>query len=116
LRDKVAKLREEMARLKKLEVRMLEAPDQQLSLTDSDARSMNSRGTGLVGYNVQSAVDAKHHLIVAHDVSKVGSDRQQLAKMAKQAKGILDTKTLTVVATTTAMNCASANRTTSSLT
>jgi len=98
LRDKVAKLREEMARLKKLEVRMLEAPDQQLSLTDSDARSMNSRGTGLVGYNVQSAVDAKHHLIVAHDVSKVGSDRQQLAKMAKQAKGILDTKTLTVVA------------------
>jgi transposase len=82
LQDKVAKLREEMARLKKLEVRMLEAPDQHLSLTDPDARSMNSRGTGLVGYNVQSAVDAKHHLIVAHDVSKVGSDRQQLSKMA----------------------------------
>jgi transposase len=98
LQDKVAKLREEMARLKKLEVRMLEAPDQQLSLTDPDARSMNSRGTGVVGYNVQSAVDAKHHLIVAHDVSKVGSDRRQLARMAKQAKAILDTKKLTVVA------------------
>jgi transposase len=98
LQDKVAKLREEMARLKKLEVRMLEAPDQQLSLTDPDARSMSSRGTGVVGYNVQSAVDAKHHLIVAHEVSKVGSDRQQLAKMAKQAKGILGTKKLTVVA------------------
>ena len=98
LQDKVAKLREELARLKKLEVRMLEAPDKQLSLTDPDARSMNSRGTGVVGYNVQSAVDAKHHLIVAHDVSKVGSDRRQLAKMAKQAKDILGTEKLTVVA------------------
>src|SRR5210317_2581158 len=98
LQDEVAKLREEMARLKKLEVRMLETPDKQLSLTDPDARSMNSRGTGVVGYNVQSAVDAKHHLIVAHDVSKVGSDRRQLAKMAKQAKETLETKKLTVVA------------------
>jgi len=98
LQDKVAKLREEMARLKKLEVRMLEAPDQQLSLTDPDARSMNSRGTGVVGYNVQSAVDAKHHLIIAHDVSEVGSDRQQLSRMAKQAKAILGTEKLTVVA------------------
>jgi len=98
LQDKVAKLREEMARLKKLEVRMLEAPDKQLSLTDPDARSMNSRGTGVVGYNVQSAVDSKHHLIVAHDVSKVGSDRRQLSKMAKQAKQVLGTKKLTVVA------------------
>ena len=98
LQDKVAKLREEMARLKKLEVRMLKAPDNQLSLTDPDARSMNSRGTGMVGYNVQSAVDAKHHLIVAHDVSKVGSDRQQLSKMAKQAKATLGARKLTVVA------------------
>jgi len=99
LQDKVAKLKEEMARLKKLEVRMLEAPDKQLSLTDPDARSMNSRGTGVVGYNVQSAVDAKHHLIIAHEVSKVGSDRQQLLKMAKQAQAILNPKTrLTVVA------------------
>ena len=98
LQDKVAKLREEMARPKKLEVRMLEAPDQQLSLTDPDARSMNSRGTGVVGYNVQSAVDAKHHLIVAHDVSKVGSDRKQLSKIAQQAKATLGTRKLTVVA------------------
>jgi len=99
LQNKVAKLREELARLKKLEVRMLEAPDQQLSLTDPDARSMSSRGSGVVGYNVQSAVDSKHHLIVAHEVSKVGSDRQQLSKMAKQARDILEPKTkLTVVA------------------
>jgi hypothetical protein len=98
LRDKVAKLREEMARLKKLEVRMLEAPDKQLSLSDADARSMNSRGTGVVGYNVQSAVDSKHHLIIAHQVSNVGSDRSQLSQMAKEAKAVLGTKTLEVVA------------------
>jgi transposase len=98
LQDKVAKLREEMARLKKLEVRMLEAPDKQLSITDPDARSMNSRGSGVVGYNVQSAVDAKHHLIVAHNVSKIGSDRRQLSTMAQQAKDVLGTNKLTVVA------------------
>jgi len=98
LQDKVAKLREEMARLKKLEVRMLEAPDKQLSLTDPDARSMKSRGTGVVGYNVQSAVDSKHHLIIAHQVTNVGSDRSQLSPMAKEAKAVLDVEQLDAVA------------------
>ena len=98
LEDKVSALREEMARLKKLEVRMLKAPDKQLSLTDPDARSMNSRGSGMVGYNVQSAVDSQHHLIIAHDVTNNGSDRSQLASMAKQAKAVLGRETLDVVA------------------
>ena len=98
MEEKVAALREEMARLKKFEVRMLEAPDKQLSLSDPDARSMTSRGTGLVGYNVQSAVDSQHYLIVAHEVTNVGSDRSQLATMAKQAKAVLDRDTLDVVA------------------
>jgi hypothetical protein len=98
LQDKVAKLREEMARLKKLDVRMREAPDQQLSLTDPDARSMNSRGSGVVGYNVQSAVDAKHHLIIAHEVTNVGSDRRQLSRMAKAAKAVLGVERLDAVA------------------
>jgi hypothetical protein len=98
MEDKVAALREEMARLKKLEVRMLQAPDKQLSLTDSDVRSMNSRGSGLVGYNVQSAVDSQHHLIIAHEVTNVGSDRSQLARMAKHAKAVLKSDTLNVVA------------------
>ena len=68
---------------------MLEAPDQQLSLTDPDARSMKSRGQGVVGYNVQTAVDIDTHLIVAHDVTNVGIDRRQLSPMANQAKAIL---------------------------
>jgi len=100
LEDKIAALKQEMARLKKLEVQMLQAPDQQVSLTDPDARSMatSGRGTGMVGYNVQTAVDAKHHLIVAHEVTNVGHDRTQLANMAQQAKAALDTDGLSVVA------------------
>ena len=83
LEDKVAALKKEMARLKKLETQMLERPGQQISLTDPDARSMatSGRGTGMVGYNVQTAVDAKHHLIVAHEVTNVGHDRAQLANI-----------------------------------
>lgn len=68
---------------------MLEAPDEQLSLTDPDARSMKSRGIGIVGYNVQSAVDVETHLIVAHDVTNVGIDRRQLSPMARKAKELL---------------------------
>lgn len=98
LEEKISRLREEMARLKKFEVRMLEAPDQQLSLTDPDARSMNSRGTGMVGYNMQSAVDSQHHLIIAHEVTNIGSDRSQLANVAKQAKETLQVEALNVVA------------------
>jgi hypothetical protein len=98
LQSKIGRLKEEMARLKKLEVRMLEAPDKQLSLTDPDARSMKSRGTGVVGYNVQSAVDSKHHLIIAHQVTNVGSDRSQLSPMAKEAKAVLDVEQLDAVA------------------
>ena len=100
LEDKIAALKKEMARLKKLEVQMLAAPDQQVSLTDPDARSMatSGRGTGMVGYNVQTAVDAKHHLIVAHEVTNVGHDRTQLANMAQQAKQAIETDALTVVA------------------
>jgi transposase len=98
LEDKIAAMRKEMARLKKLEARMLNAPDKQVSLTDPDARSMKTRGTGIVGYNVQTAVDTEHHLIVAHEVTNSGSDRRQLANMAKQAKSVIATKELTAVA------------------
>jgi transposase len=100
LKDKIVTLKEEMRRLEKLEVKMLATPDKQLSLTDPDARSMatSGRGSGMVGYNVQSAVDTKHHLIVAHEVTNVGSDRAQLCAMAKRTKAVLGTDALDVVA------------------
>jgi len=100
LREKIARLRQEMERLAALEARMREAPDLQVSLTDPDSRSMatSGRGSGVVGYNVQAAVDTRHHLIVAHDVINVGSDRSQLARMAKQAKATLQAESLEVVA------------------
>ena len=100
LEEKIKTLKQEMKRLKKLEVRLLEAPDQQISLTDPDARSMatSGRGTGMVGYNVQTAVDTKHHLIVAHEVTNVGHDRRQLSTMSKQAKAAIGVDELTVVA------------------
>jgi transposase len=99
-KEKIAKLREEMQRLKKLEGRMLASQDQQVSLTDPDSRSMatSGRGSGIVGYNVQVAVDTKHHLIVTHDVTNVGNDRSQLAHMAKETKAMLQTQNLDVVA------------------
>lgn len=98
IQDKLDAMKEEMDRLKKLELRMLEAPDKQLSLTDPDARSMKSRGAGIVGYNVQTAVDARHHLIVAHEVNNIGSDRRQLANMANQAREVLGIEQLHVIA------------------
>ena len=76
LTEKIATLKEEMRRLGKLEARMLATPDQQISLSDPDARSMatSGRGSGMVGYNVQAAVDIKYHLIPAHEVTNVGTD------------------------------------------
>lgn len=100
LESKIAALKEEVHTLKKLEVRMLATPDQQISLTDPDARAMRTagRGTAIVGYNVQAAVDTRHHLIVAHEVTNVGNDRSQLANMAKQAQEATHCEDLSVLA------------------
>jgi len=100
LKDKIEKLKEQMRGLKEMEQRLRDAPDGQVSLTDPDARSMatSGRGTGVVGYNVQTAVDDKHHLIVAHEVTKIGNDRTQLASMAQQAREATGIENLTVVA------------------
>jgi transposase len=100
LKEKIAKLKQEVQRLHGLKARMLAAPDQQISLTDPDSRSMatSGRGSGVVGYNVQVAVDTEHHLIIAHEVTNVGSDRAQLAHMAKQTKATLEAENLDVIA------------------
>ena len=100
LKEKIARLEEEMQRLDELEARMLAVPDHQISLTDPDARSMatSGRGTGMVGYNVQVAVDTEHHIIVAHEVTNVGSDRAQLSGMAAAAKTALGLDRLDIVA------------------
>jgi hypothetical protein len=89
-----------MGKLAVYEKQMLASPDQQISLTDPDSRSMatSSRGSGVVGYNVQVAVDTEHHPIVTHEVTNSGSDRAQLVNMAKQAKAVLMTETLEAVA------------------
>ena len=95
LTEKLAKLKEQMGKLAVYEKQMLASPDQQISLTDPDSRSMatSGRGSGVVGYNVQVAVDTEHHLIIAHEVTNTGSDRAQLVNMAKHAKAVLGTET-----------------------
>ncbi|HGK6853983.1 IS1182 family transposase ISPmo1 [Stutzerimonas decontaminans] len=98
LEDKIAKLKSQMKELQGIETQLNDSPDKQVSLTDSDARSMMTRGSGIVGYNVQTAVDTQHHLIVAHEVTNRGSDRDQLSSMAKQAREAIGAETLSVVA------------------
>lgn len=96
LQDKIRTLRAQMRQLDETREQLKSEPDGQRSTTDPDARSMVSqaKGSGLVGYNVQAAVDAKHHLIVAHEVTNVGNDRAQLSNMARAAREAMDTKQL----------------------
>ncbi len=98
LNEKIARLREPMQVLQAMGRQVEAAPDGQVSLTDPDARSMaaSGKGTGTVGYNVQAAVDTNHHLIVAHAVTNVGSDRAQLAPMGLLAQAATGCATLTV--------------------
>lgn len=100
LEERLVQVKAEAERLKLLEKELLETPDQQLALTDPDARIMATRakGSAMVGYNVQSAVDTKNHLIVAHEVTNVGNDRSALFDMANQAKSVLGVDELEVLA------------------
>ena len=100
LQEKLVKLKKQMHYLRDIEQQLKQQPDKQLSQTDPDARSMatSGRGTGMVGYNVQTAVDTKHHLIVAHEVTNLGHDRTQLSKMALQSREALGSEDMEVIA------------------
>jgi hypothetical protein len=100
LKEKIAGLRRQMQSLKEIEQTVRDAPDQQVSLTDPDARSMatSGKGTGIVGYNVQTAVDVEHHLIVVHEVTNVGHDRTQLVPIALKAQEATGNEEITVLA------------------
>jgi transposase len=100
LKEKIVSLKAQMLRLEQIGTQMQAAPDGQVSLTDPDARSMatSGRGTGIVGYNVQTAVDPKHHLIVAHDVINQGHDRNQLSPVSRQARYTIGVESLTALA------------------
>ncbi len=86
--------------MREMEAVVAASPDGQVSLTDPDARAMTTsgRGTTVVGYNVQAAVDTTHHLIVAHEVTTIGNDRAQLAPIGRQAQKATGRTTLTVLA------------------
>jgi 4'-phosphopantetheinyl transferase EntD len=100
LKQKLAKVREQMEALDAIEQQLKDTADHQISLTDPDARSMTSsgRGTGTVGYNLQAAVDAEHHLIAAHEITNAGSGRAQLSQMATRAKHALGVEHKTALA------------------
>lgn len=98
LEDRIAMLKKQMQTLKEIETQLVASGDTQISLTDPDSRSMITRGMGIVGYNVQTAVDTKHHLIVAHEVTNKGTDRDQLLNMAQQAQSAMGTESLTAIA------------------
>ena len=105
LENKITKLKKEIEHLNDIGVQLQATPDKQISLTDPDSRSMKSSGAGIVGYNVQTAVDTENHLIIAHEVTNVGNDRAQLMNIATQAKEALASKTLAVVADRGYYNC-----------
>src|SRR6059036_1914081 len=100
IKERLENLTVEMAKLAAIEKQVLASPDQQISFTDPDSRSMatSGRGSGVVGYNVQTAVDTEHHLIITHEVTNDGSDRAQLANIASQAKKVLGVDELEAVA------------------
>ena len=100
LKEKIETLKQQMRRLEGLKVQMLATPDQQISLVDPDARSMatSGRGSGVVGYNVQIAVDIEHHLIITHEVTNDGTDRSQLSHVANETKAALGVDKLDAVA------------------
>lgn len=98
IEEKISWLKQRLAELKEMAETVKQHPDKQVSTTDPDSRLMKTRGmTRMVCYNVQSAVDTKHHLIIHHEVTNV-PDRGQLCNVAKEAQTVLNKKDITVIA------------------
>jgi transposase len=97
---KLAHYRREADTLRAIERRMDSSGETQVSLTDPDARAMatTSKRPRVVGYNVQSAVETKHHLIVAHEVTNLGYDRDALVMMAHAAREVMAKETIEAIA------------------
>jgi transposase len=98
LKDRIAALKEQLQVMQAVKEELDKAPDGQLSQTDPDARSMKTRGTGVVGYNVQASVETRHHLIIDHQVTNIPSDRAQLSSMATRARDVLQKESITAIA------------------
>lgn len=101
LQGKIHKMRQRMQELQAIKAQLETQPDRQLSQSDPDARAMTThsmKGTAMVGYNVQTAVDTKNHLIVAHEVTNTGSDRAQLSKLALAAREAMGKAKLKAIA------------------
>ncbi len=94
LRTQIARLRVRQEHYQSVQAQLERSGQPQLSLTDPDSRSMPAGQGTVVGYNVQTAVDSKHKLIVAHEVTNTVTDQDQLAPMAQQAKQALGVETL----------------------
>ncbi len=93
-KEKIALLEEKQAEKKALQEQLKQSEDTQISTVDEDARLLHKRGQTTAGYNVQIAVDDKHKLIAANDVTQDGNDKNQLAPMLEKAKEILDSENL----------------------
>ena len=101
LQGKIQKMRQRMQDLQEMKAALETQPDRQISQTDPDARAMtthSAKGTAFVGYNVQTAVDTKNHLIVAHEITNNGSDRSQLSQIALAAREAMGKHKFKVIA------------------
>lgn len=98
LHDKISATKLQMVALTEIEAKLEATGETQISLTDPDAHSMMTPGLGIVDYNVQTSTDAKHHLVVEHEVTHIGKDRGQLSQMAKKARTAIGAESLTAIA------------------
>ncbi len=100
LREKIVSMKAKLHELCAKEAEVIAHPDKQISQTDSDARAMSTsmKASGMVGYNVQAAVDTGYHLIVSHEVTNAPHDRAFLAPMTEKAKVAMDAEEIEVLA------------------